>query len=1232
MSGRPKRRSADEKRSTKRRSKSSKHDEDDLLNSDDDQTISSSEDDNSDAAVKALVNASIEEHTTSKVHRLHSYLDQLEFVRKSNDPETNIVNRLASQSNGCRCLTDYAIPKFFKLYEDCRIDSCSLMIYEKQNAESSSIMLDFDIYQSTHKSYLVKQLYQALLEGIMAIFAQHMKLPDDPDEFIYVAILQKPNVKFIKTDKTQINADGIESAVKDPHAGAYKDGFHILFPSIMISRVFKRYLIDVLCKSKLVENVMKLIPVHESSNISDFLDKNSAHVPCYFYGSFTKPGHKPYVLKHLGIFRKNLYNNAFELTLGSGFTDIPIGTQDGKSIDLLTYLELHRKSALISKTLKRNINYAYELSMNWSRFKSRDEDFAIIDKKHYEPLYPDLVQTFSANQTASKSSSDTTPDQEEDEYKELSQMFGPAILTAHFPTAKLIKALIDILNPERAREYKSWFEVLCVLANESELDLYKPLAIYFSKKAIDKWNEITFEKVWTRAKKNSAKKLTLGSLHYWAKEDNPELYQAINSKTIYGLIHNRVYDPITEGKLGHYDIATILYALLKHKYVTYVEPDQKNPAAIWYEFITPEMQYRDGELYKWRITKSAPMSLKKYISESLTDVFRRTLEQIKEKFDAATDNNSKYLNKIYGNFRATCNGLWTNAFKLGILKEAEVVFNNPKFHYDMDKDPNLLGVGNGVLVLHKDGRKPELIQGYHGYRISRFTPVPYIPFNPRDENIKKVLRVMRNLHPDNEHDAYEFMMYYDASCLDGHKKESMIGLIVGKGSNGKSMRTEMLKGVLANYAVKMPLAFLTDIRGNHDSATPALMALKNARLAYYSESNRNEVLNSARVKEVTGMETISGRELYGTMENFKPSCHHMVGTNHDFAIHDNTHGMWRRLKYMKLKITFKLPHEPYDPNNPYERKADTDISEKWSEDSNMLAAYLSILTYYYSKLHAKYKGKVQNVPHPTVRVDTKTFQTRQDIVSRFIRECLVVAQDKEILLETSKLNDEFNKWYTSIMSGGSESNAKHGSSNNFIDVLENSKLATHITRNNRGVSYLKGFRVIKRTEDPGEGEVMFSQTEDEVKYECTMGDLNNKPFEQLYDEICRDYDEHVKTKSDEDSDVDGAPMGTFGAHQTSNYRPKTLMYDSDYLDSDDERSEQRDKKFIKEIVLTSHCADIVKSTSSSSSSSRREIKQKPKVDESEDSDSEHKSKSKAKPAKNSKSVKSSKCHTPKSKK
>ena len=209
----------------------------------------------------------------------------------------------------------------------------------------------------------------------------------------------------------------------------------------------------------------------------------------------------------------------------------------------------------------------------------------------------------------------------------------------------------------------------------------------------------------------------------------------------------------------------------------------------------------------------------------------------------------------------------------------------------------------------------------------------------------------------------------------------------------------------------MPLSFLTSRAKDAESATPALMQLKDAHFAYYSESNKFEVLNMAKIKEFTGQETLAGRKLHSDYVNFKPKCHHLVASNNDFEIYGTDHGTWRRLDYFTMKIKFCSTTDAYDETNPYERLADPSMGSKWAEDDDVLAVYLGILVYYYESLQNKYDGKVRNVPHLHIRKETEEFRNRQDQVNNFLNLTLVKCEDEETEVPMTDVIEKYIKWY-----------------------------------------------------------------------------------------------------------------------------------------------------------------------------------------------------------------------------
>ena len=825
----------------------------------------------------------------------------------------------------------------------------------------------------------------------------------------------------------------------------------MLIPGIQITKEFKKLIIDEIYEQQCMDKVFKEITPHTSMTRQEFLDKNSAHVGTFFVGSSTKVSSPPY---DLDIVYK------VQITIGEPDDIIPVRVS--------TFTEQNN-----------NLNISYELSLNWERDCGKG---GIIKKCKYDidNQYQGLLDNYKSNIVV-------------DEFNEDSDAFynDISILNMHDPDSSYIKSLLDIFHPSRSEEYNLWFDVLCALAHTSPS--YKPLGEYFSKKNLDKYDPVVFERVWSSILIKKGNNLSLGSLHYWAKNDNPDRYEEVRHRNIYSLLYKKIYDISVEGNLEHYDIAEILYVVLKDKYI-FDKYDSEGGS--WYEFILENEPSIVGELYKWRkYNGKTPNSLLRYMSAILPVLFNKVLDRIKATIDECSAELLKYHYQIYKNFQRTVRNLKNSGFKKSVGYECEQLFERVGFSALLDSDPNLKGVSNGVLQL---GKECKLITGFHGYFISKFTSVAYKHFNPYDTTTKKVIIALRNLFPDDEPDTFDFIMHYLASTLDGHKKESIMLLLVGKGSNGKSFLVELHKGAIGStYGVKMPLSFLTSRSKDAESATPALMQLKDAHFAYYSESNKFEILNMAKIKEFTGQETMAGRKLHQDYINFKPKCHHLVTSNNDFEILGTDHGTWRRIVYIVMKIKFCSETEQYDPENSYERVADSTLGSKWAEDDEVLSSYLGILTYYYESLHTKYDGKVCNVPHPHILKETEEFRNRQDRVNNFLNNYLVkcVEDDYEVPIITVK--NLYIKWYESNYPGPDKEYQRVA-----VDQLENSKIQAYIKKTKRG-SFLRGYRLLDLTEEKSDGEIYYTDQFENTLFNVDNITENSKDF---HTRLCSEYD------------------------------------------------------------------------------------------------------------------------------
>ena len=1003
--------------------------------------------------IEAEVTHKYQEKYNNSMKKFKEFMNNPDYVTKSKDENTNIVD-LCTMNTDKMIAKSYAIPeekigKMFKYMELCRRDNLHMMMYERQQ-ENSGIMIDFDIFQKNPETFITKELTKTIAGILMMFFAKYLNLkkPDRPYEngfsHNYMAFIKKPEPKMVQGKNY------------------YKDGFHVLIPSIKVTKEIKKFLIQKMVDDNIFVDLFDNLDIADGFTPNQFIDKNSSHVPVFFIGSSTKTGAPPYNL--LSIIEFNIKEESLHnVTMSASYKEVSY-----------RFLFGDKPPKEVKDQKNSEVVLCHELSLNWENKKN-----GIIKKYKFE-----------INEIYAKELSFVERDLEH-EIKTERAVGELSILNMHDPDTEYIEGLLNTLNPNRCSDFEQWFKVLCVLAHTNKS--YKLLAEKFSMKCPSKYNPVDFEHHWNSACSDKKNKLNIGSLHFWAKQDNPEKYEAVRQNSIYSIVYRNVYDIQLEGLLQHYDVAKILYKSLRHKYAF-----DSTGRGIWYEFILDEDPKRGGEVFKWRAYNSPPNSLKKYTSEILPLLFAKVFDRIDVAIEGSPgDEKSKFHHMVKMNLKQTCRKIRDSNFKTGILRACEEVFDEINFTETLDKIPDVLGVGNGVLKL---GGNIEFVTGYHNYRVSQHTPVNYMPFNPYDPTIKKLLYALRNMFPDEESDTFEFLMCYLASSLDGKKKESLFLILVGSGSNGKSWLMEMFAEAIGPYGAKMPLSFLTSRSKNAEGATPVLMMLRTARSARYSESNKNEELHLAKVKEFTGQETLGGRNLNEGFVNFKPTCHHIVATNNDFRINGNDHGTWRRIKRLAMRIKFCDDNDDYNPDNPFERLADPSMISQWTEDPNAKSAFLSVLCFYYERLQNVYGGLVKKVPHPHIQKDTEKYRDSEDKVNSFINSRIIktAIDNKDNILTLGAIIAGYTNWHKRLYPDDKDYQKS------ISDNIQDSKLIEYFKTDRTG-RFIVGYRILEEDEHPLEGEQFF--TEANKRRNINAGDVITETADMFYKRICREYDD-----------------------------------------------------------------------------------------------------------------------------
>lgn len=117
----------------------------------------------------------------------------------------------------------------------------------------------------------------------------------------------------------------------------------------------------------------------------------------------------------------------------------------------------------------------------------------------------------------------------------------------------------------------------------------------------------------------------------------------------------------------------------------------------------------------------------------------------------------------------------------------------------------------------------------------------------------------------------------------------------GDGANGKSVYMETICRVLGELSVTLPATSLIGEGGSSGSASPDLARLFGRRMLRVKELPEGEDLRENLVKELTGGETITARDLFAGYMDFLPIFIAIMSGNGYPRITGTDDGIWRRM-------------------------------------------------------------------------------------------------------------------------------------------------------------------------------------------------------------------------------------------------------------------------------------------------------------------------------------------------
>jgi len=701
-----------------------------------------------------------------------------------------------------------------------------------------------------------------------------------------------------------------------------KNGFHLHFPSCFLSKVDQEVHVIPRIQDRLKE--MKVFQNLGFEDSGSLVDKSCCKVPWLLYGSRKREDMMPYKVTK-------------------------VVDSIGNELDLETAFKYY------------NI---FDHKENLINIKGRVKEYL-----------PRILSVIPAGRTINEIKHGLVSPIKEKNRKE--NNLKNNVKTSVTENLKIAKKLVPMLAQFRVEDYNEWMTIGWILYNigDSSLEAYD-LWNEFSSRS-EKYDENRCIYEWERMIK---KDFTLGTLKYFAQNDNPELYQQFKNEQSQEYIKASL-----DG--SHNDIAKLLYTEYGTEFVCASIVNRT-----WYQF----------KEHHWKEIEDG-VFLRKLISGEIVDKYVKEGGNLFAKA-AAADKAEETMHQVrIKQLQKLISNLKNATFKASVMKEACDVFYNENFKSKLDMNPYLIGLKNGVYDLKLNEFRIGRPEDY----ISKHMPINYVNFNKTDDRVIAVYDFLEKVFPDSSVRQYFMDQTSDVFIGGNHQK---VGIFwTGEGDNGKSVTQTIMEKMLGEYAIKISTTLITNKKTSIGNANPELARSGGGvRWAVLEEPDPDEEINSGIFKSLTGNDSYWARDLFEKGKSTKEIspmyklifiCNKLSkfrGGSADKAI-------WNRVRVIPFEATFVRPGDPC-PETHEEQL----LQKKFPMDTEFSKKIPSLLEPFAWVLLEHRKHLTVRIEPEKVRMATAMYRKQNDIYRQFIEECII---ESEHYLSLVEINAQFKEWF-----------------------------------------------------------------------------------------------------------------------------------------------------------------------------------------------------------------------------
>jgi P4 family phage/plasmid primase-like protien len=538
-----------------------------------------------------------------------------------------------------------------------------------------------------------------------------------------------------------------------------------------------------------------------------------------------------------------------------------------------------------------------------------------------------------------------------------------------------IKLYLDCLDVSRYVDYDTWLEIgmICKNTDENNFEIWNE----WSKQS-DKFNEKETLDKWNSFKRSG---LTIGTLKYYAKIDNPEKYKKIRYLNVHSKIKNCV-----KSDAAHLDIADLANKLFDEQII--------------YDCITKAWYLINNKTNIWKKDPDGSKTLN-FLGFELQNIF---LQYQNELTKIAMEEQDEGKRAVYLTDIQKCSSVVqrvknTNHMKGVITQLKGLLSDDDVFGNKFDQNINFFAFNNGLFDLKQ--KKFRKIQS-NDY-IFTTTDYDYDP-DVEEEYTDEINKFLKDIQDVKENKQYLIDIL---TCrLFGKNYHQEFYIFTGHGANGKSVLFNLLEQAFGKYFCKFQAAIFTKgSRGANETSSFGLA--RKSRIVGVEEPDTNDKLIVSRLKEYTGDSTIKTRGLYQDEVGFTPQFGIIFLCNEIPSLSKPDKAVARRLRVLSFNSKFV---DTPNPNNTNEKKIDRGLEIKFKDNEKYKQAFAKIL---FENWNDKiYKLKKLNTPKCVVEASNQYMES-SDLVKIFINENYEITEfmskNKEERLSTTDLLLHFKK-------------------------------------------------------------------------------------------------------------------------------------------------------------------------------------------------------------------------------